>query len=85
MEDKVPKPLIKAYRNHIRPHLPDASFITFHYLYFLSTCLIASLIFWGSSTPFRSVSYVDSLFLVVSAMTEAGMLEDAAYDARSLG
>jgi hypothetical protein len=85
MEGKVLKPLINAYHNHIRPDLPDASFITFHYLYFLSTCLIASLIFWGSSTPFRSVSYIDSLFLVVSAMTEAGMLYDAACDARSLG
>lgn len=85
MGDKVPKPLIKAYRNHIRTHLPDASFITFHYLYFLSTCLIASLIFWGSSKPFRSVSYTDSLFLVISAMTEAGMLYDAACDARSSG
>ena len=81
----MPEPLVKAYRNHIRPHLPDASFITFHYLYFLSTCLVASLIFWGSSTPSKSVSYIDSLFLVISAMTEAGMFYDAPYDARSSG
>lgn len=29
--------------------------------------------FWGSSTPSRSVSYADSLFFVVSAMTLAGL------------
>jgi hypothetical protein len=44
-----------------------------HYLYFILTCFIASIIFWGSSTPPRSVRYVDSLFLAVSAMTEAGL------------
>lgn len=34
---------------------------------------MSSLIFWGSSTPSRSISYTDSLFLIVSAMTEAGL------------
>ena len=48
--------------------LPPLNFITIHYAYFISTCLVASLIFWGSSTPPKSVSYIDSLFLVVSAM-----------------
>ena len=59
--------------SYIRPYLPDVSFITLHYLYFIVTTLVTSLIFWGSSTPFRSVSYVDSLFLTVSAMSEAGL------------
>jgi hypothetical protein len=36
-------------------------------------CLITSVIFWGSSTPSRSVSYTDSLFFTVSAMTLAGL------------
>lgn len=36
-------------------------------------CLFSSVIFWGSSHPAQSISYVDSLFLVVSAMTEAGL------------
>ena len=35
--------------------------------------MLSSIIFWGSSTPARSVSYTDSLFLVVSAMTLAGL------------
>ena len=30
-------------------------------------------IHWGASNPKYSISYVDSLFLVVSAMTEAGL------------
>ncbi|CAI6339653.1 unnamed protein product [Periconia digitata] len=52
---------------------PSLNFITLHYLYFLITCLLASVIFWGASTPARSVSYVDALFLTVSAMTLAGL------------
>lgn len=35
--------------------------------------MLASLIFWGSSTPAKSISYTDSLFLVVSAMTLTGL------------
>ena len=62
------------FRDHIRPWFPDPSFINLHYLYFIFTSITASLIFWGSSTPERSVSYVDSLFLCTSAMTEAGKL-----------
>lgn len=59
--------------NRVRMQLPPLNFITVHYAYFIVTCLIASLIFWGSSHPDRSISYTDSLFLVVSAMTEAGL------------
>ncbi|EEU43676.1 uncharacterized protein NECHADRAFT_12230, partial [Fusarium vanettenii 77-13-4] len=50
--------------------LSKLSFITSHYAYFIIVCLIASLIFWGSSS---GTSYVDSLFLVVSAMTATGL------------
>ena len=57
----------------LRPHLPPLNFITLHYAYFLFVCLIASVIIWGSSTPSRHVSYIDSLFLAVSAMTLAGL------------
>ncbi|KAF4635529.1 hypothetical protein G7Y89_g2564 [Cudoniella acicularis] len=53
--------------------LPPLNFITVHYFYFLSTCMVTSLIFWGASDPQFSISYTDSLFLVVSAMTEAGL------------
>jgi Trk-type K+ transport system membrane component len=52
---------------------PSLNFITLHYLYFIGTCLVSSGIFYAASTPPRSVSYTDSLFLVTSAMTEAGL------------
>jgi hypothetical protein len=66
------KPLSKPLRI-VRSYLPELNFITIHYLYFIFTSLISAVIFWGSSTPFRSVSFADSLFLTVSAMTEAGL------------
>lgn len=59
--------------SRIRKYLPPVNFITIHYAYFLIVCLVSSVIFWGSSHPARSVSYTDCLFLVVSAMTEAGL------------
>ena len=57
----------------LRAHLPELNFITLHYLYFIGVCLIASVIFYGSSKPDYSITYTDSLFLVISAMTEAGL------------
>lgn len=57
----------------IRKYLPPLNFITIHYAYFIVVCLISSVIFWRSSEPAYSISYTDSLFLVVSAMTEAGL------------
>lgn len=35
--------------------------------------MVSSVIFWGSQTPPRSVTYTDSLYLTVSAMTLAGL------------
>lgn len=57
----------------IRKYLPPLNFITLHYAYFIVVCLISSVIFWRSSEPAYSISYTDSLFIVVSAMTEAGL------------
>ncbi|KAF9876859.1 hypothetical protein CkaCkLH20_05705 [Colletotrichum karsti] len=57
----------------IRSFLPPLNFITLHYAYFIGTSLLASAIFYASSNPHGSISYVDSLFLVVSAITEAGL------------
>lgn len=62
----------RAWRK-ILIHLPPLNFITLHYAYFIGVCLVSSVIFWGSSTPPRTVSYIDSLFVVVSAMTLAGL------------
>lgn len=61
----------------IRAFLPPLNFITVHYTYFIATCLVTSLVFWGSSSSTggekEKVQYTDALFLVVSAMTEAGL------------
>ncbi|KAF4809163.1 Low-affinity potassium transport protein [Colletotrichum tropicale] len=57
----------------IRSFLPPLNFITLHYAYFIGTSLLASAIFYASSSPRGSISYVDALFLVVSAITEAGL------------
>lgn len=53
--------------------LPPINYITIHYGYFIAVIAASSLIFWGSSQPFGSVDYVDSLFLVTSAMTNTGL------------
>lgn len=53
--------------------LPPFNFLTLHYVYFLATTFICSVIFWGSATPFRSVGYADSLFMCASAITGAGL------------
>ncbi|RSL65155.1 hypothetical protein CEP53_003789 [Fusarium sp. AF-6] len=57
----------------MRKYLPPLNFITIHYAYFIIVCLISSVIFWHSSDSASPISYTDSLFLVVSAMTEAGL------------
>lgn len=57
----------------MKVRLPPLNFITVHYAYFIGVCLLSSIIFWGSSRPSRSVDYIDALFLVVSAMTLAGL------------
>jgi potassium uptake Trk family protein len=84
----IPHRLVRAlstpFRRHIPPRvhrffvrlsllLPPLDFITLHYAYFLGVCMVSSVIFWGVSTPARSVTYTDSLFCVVSAMTLAGL------------
>jgi hypothetical protein len=68
----LPRPLVRQWRL-IRRWLPPLNFITIHYAYFVVTCLISAVIFWGASTPARSVRFIDALFLVVSAMTLSGL------------
>ncbi|EKV18900.1 Potassium transporter, putative [Penicillium digitatum PHI26] len=63
----------KYIGNAMMAVLPPLNFLTLHYLYFIATCMIASIIFYLTSTPWRSVAYVDSIFLCVSAMTGAGL------------
>ena len=73
IDHRLPTPVSRVWHVFVRPVLPDWSFITIHYLYFILTCLMISLLFRVTSTPSKSVSYVDSLYLVTSAMTEAGL------------
>ncbi|KAK4504104.1 hypothetical protein PRZ48_005019 [Zasmidium cellare] len=65
-------PLNKPLR-FLRRQLPPINFITIHYLYFITTCLVSAIILWGSATPAHSLAFIDALFLAVSAMTLAGL------------
>ncbi|KUI55793.1 High-affinity potassium transport protein [Cytospora mali] len=69
----VTHPQAAQLLREVRAFLPPLNFITIHYAYFIVVTLITSLIFWGSSNPDFSICYADSLFLTVSAMTEAGL------------
>jgi hypothetical protein len=67
----LPVSLVRSWRQ-VRRWLPPCNFITLHYAYFIVTCMIASVIFWGASTG-PPIRYIDALFLVVSAMTLSGL------------
>jgi hypothetical protein len=47
--------------------------MTFHYLYFIITIIIFSIIFRLSSSPGQTASYVDCLFMATFALTETGL------------
>lgn len=57
----------------VRPYLPPVNFITMHYAYFILVGLVFACIFYGLSRPTHSVSFVDSLFLVLSSFTTSGL------------
>ncbi|KAF2494101.1 hypothetical protein BU16DRAFT_591035 [Lophium mytilinum] len=65
--------VLRRVTRTVRRNLPPINFITIHYIYFVGTCLLSALIFWGASTPSKSVRFIDALFLCVSAMTLAGL------------
>jgi potassium uptake Trk family protein len=56
-----------------KPYIPPVNFITLHYAYFISATLVGSLIFWGASSPAKSIGWWDSMFMVMSAMTATGL------------
>lgn len=66
-------PRLEKVVSWVRQWLPPLNYITIHYAYFLGVTLVSSLIYWGSSQPFNAVDYVDSLFLVTSAITNTGL------------
>lgn len=58
----------------VRPYLPPINFITLHYAYFILSCLFFALIFWGSgSSSSVKIGFLDSLFLIMSALTSTGL------------
>ncbi len=57
----------------LKRYFPRATFLLLHWTYFITLCLVSSIIFWHFSTPHRNVSYVDSIFMIVAAMTQAGL------------
>ncbi len=65
---------LQKWYTTLHESLENVSFIHLHYFYFCAACILSSIIFWGSSTPAKSVRFIDSLFLCVSAMTEAGKI-----------
>jgi hypothetical protein len=64
---------LTAVAHDIKPYLPPINYVTLHYAYFISTSIVATLIFWGASTPTHSISWWDSMFMVVSAITGTGL------------
>ncbi|KAL2148035.1 hypothetical protein VTI28DRAFT_91 [Corynascus sepedonium] len=58
----------------IRPYLPPINFITVHYAYFIFSCLFFALVFWGcGSSSTVKISFLDSLFMMTSALTSTGL------------
>ncbi|PMD41118.1 cation transporter [Hyaloscypha variabilis F] len=57
----------------LRRYLPRPTFLLLHWTYIITICMVSSVIFWHFSTPRGHVSYIDSLFLIVAATTQAGM------------
>ncbi|KAH7406350.1 cation transport protein-domain-containing protein [Phaeosphaeria sp. MPI-PUGE-AT-0046c] len=66
-------PRLNTIVNKVKPFIPPINFITLHYAYFISVTLVGALIFWGASSPPKSIGWWDSLFMVMSAMTATGL------------
>ena len=73
---RLPTPVSKAWHTFIRPIFTRLILHHCSLLYFIAVCLVTSLMCWGASTPSKGVSYIDSLFLVISAITEVGLNTD---------
>ncbi|KHN93993.1 Cation transporter [Metarhizium album ARSEF 1941] len=62
-----------AWRRLARLGRQHVNFVSLHYAYFIVVSLLASVAFWLLSDPKLSVTYVDSLFMVVSGITGTGL------------
>lgn len=47
----------------LKLQMTSLNFIQLHYIYFIGVTLLSAVVFWGSSTPSRSVTFTDALFL----------------------
>lgn len=71
---KVIRPTFpQNFFHRLRRYLPRPTCLLLHWTYFITTCMLSSVIFWHFSTPNGSVSYIDALFMVVAALTQAGL------------
>ncbi|KAH8672568.1 cation transport protein-domain-containing protein [Tricladium varicosporioides] len=57
----------------VKNRLSKPTFLTIHRAYFISMCVVCSVIFWLATRPDRSIRYIDSVFMVVSALTGTGL------------
>jgi len=78
LRPRIPRNLLYKLQHHnllrrLKRHLPRPAFLLLHWTYFLTICMVSSVIFWHFSTPHGHVSYIDSLFLIVAATTQAGL------------
>ncbi|EFY87055.1 potassium transporter, putative [Metarhizium acridum CQMa 102] len=65
--------LAAAWRRVVGLGSQHVNFVSLHYAYFIFVSLLSSVVFWLLSEPKFSVAYVDSLFMVVSGVTETGL------------
>ncbi|PSN73777.1 TrkH-domain-containing protein [Corynespora cassiicola Philippines] len=64
---------LEAWAAAIKPYVPPLNFITLHYSYFVGIAIVGTLVFWGASSPAKSIGWWDSLFMVMSALTASGL------------
>lgn len=53
--------------------LPSFNFLTLQYIYFITTSLVSSVIFWRTADSSHPIDYTDALFTCVSAMAGTGL------------
>ncbi|KAL2126393.1 hypothetical protein VTI74DRAFT_1008 [Chaetomium olivicolor] len=74
LREKASHGRLADWADKIRPYLPPINFITVHYAYFILSCLLFALVFWGCGSPSSlQISFLDSLYLSMSALTSTGM------------
>lgn len=74
LRDRYSQGRLADWAAAIKPYIPPVNFITLHYAYFIFSCLFFALVFWGCGSPSSlQISFLDSLYLTMSALTSTGM------------